>query len=109
MVLETGNLTTKRDYTDVRDIAKAYRLLIEKGKSGETYNVCTGRSISGNDILTAIQKITKTTITPKVDKNKIRPNDIKDIYGDNQKITTDTGWLPSIDLNKTLTDVINTT
>jgi GDP-4-dehydro-6-deoxy-D-mannose reductase len=104
--VNVGNLAAKRDYTDVRDIARAYRLLLEKGKSGEVYNVCSGKALSGHEILEQICSL--TTVSPKVvqDPTKMRPADNPIIYGDHSKLTQATGWQPEITLEKTLADVV---
>jgi len=101
-----GNLDAQRDYTDVRDIVRAYRLLLEKGLSGEIYNICSGTPRSGHDILAGLSQA--AGVEPKVsqDKSKLRPSDNPIIYGDHQKLTTDTGWQPEIALETTLSDVI---
>jgi len=101
-----GNLDSQRDYTDVRDIVRAYRLLLEKGRTGEIYNVCSGTPRSGHDILSGLNKA--AGVNPKIsqDKAKLRPSDTQLIYGDHQKITADTGWQPEISLETTLSDVI---
>ena len=99
-----GNLTTKRDYTDVRDIAHAYKLIaLTSNLSGSLYNICSGRSVSGNEILRLLQtKLGLENITVVVDETKIRPTDIADIYGDASKLTAETGWRPDISLEETI-------
>jgi GDP-4-dehydro-6-deoxy-D-mannose reductase len=101
-----GNLDAKRDYTDVRDIVRAYRLLIEKGKSGEIYNICSGKPLSGHDILAGLTKATGIEPGITQDKSKMRPSDTPVLYGTHDKITEDTGWQPEIALETTLADVI---
>jgi GDP-4-dehydro-6-deoxy-D-mannose reductase len=101
-----GNLDAQRDYTDVRDIVRAYRLLFEAGKSGEIYNICSGTPRSGHDILNVLQQTSGITASIKQDSDKMRPADNPVIYGDHQKITNDTGWEPTIDFAKTMSDVI---
>jgi GDP-4-dehydro-6-deoxy-D-mannose reductase len=101
-----GNLDSKRDYTDVRDIVRAYRLLIEKGRSGEIYNICSGRAISGHDILDGLMNQASIKTSAKQDKDKMRPSDTPVIYGSHDKLTSDTGWQPEISFDKTLADVI---
>jgi GDP-4-dehydro-6-deoxy-D-mannose reductase len=105
--IKVGNLTAKRDYTDVRDIVKAYILLLEKGRSGEIYNVCSGKSLSGKELLAKLLAVAMVNLTPVIDKTKIRPVDSPNIYGSHQKITQDTGWTPNIPINQTLKDVID--
>ena len=101
-----GNLDAKRDYTDVRDIARAYRLLLEHGKSGETYNICSGLSRSGNEMLELISTTSGVQATIEQDPARMRPADTPDVYGDHSKITTDTGWKPEISLETTIADVV---
>ncbi len=100
-----GNLDARRDYTDVRDIVRAYRLLIENGRPGETYNICSGKSISGHDILFGLMEATGTELTTKIDPAKLRPTDSPNIYGSFSKLANDTGWKPQISLLQTLRDV----
>jgi GDP-4-dehydro-6-deoxy-D-mannose reductase len=104
--ISVGNLDSKRDYTDVRDIVRAYRLLIEKGMSGEVYNICSGKASSGKQILSGL--LNQATIKPEItlDPSKMRPSDIPLSYGSHHKLTKDTGWQPEISLDKTLSDVI---
>ncbi len=101
-----GNLEANRDYTDVRDIVHAYRLLLEKGRSGEVYNICSGKPLSGHEILDGL--CTAAGVKPKLkqDPAKLRPSDTPLIAGSHDKISKDTGWQPGIGLDKTLTDVI---
>jgi GDP-4-dehydro-6-deoxy-D-mannose reductase len=104
--MTVGNLDAKRDYTDVRDIVRAYRLLIEKGKSGEIYNICSGNPISGHEILEGLSQAAGVESEVKQDPDKMRPSDTPVLSGNHDKITADTGWQPEIDLQTTLTDVI---
>jgi GDP-4-dehydro-6-deoxy-D-mannose reductase len=101
-----GNLDAQRDYTDVRDIARAYRLLLEKGRPGETYNVCSGTLRSGHEILAGIVKAADCEPHIKQDTTKLRSSDNPAFSGSHQKITDDTGWTPEIPLETTLADVI---
>jgi GDP-4-dehydro-6-deoxy-D-mannose reductase len=101
-----GNLDAERDYTDVRDIVKAYRLLLEKGRAGEIYNICSGTPISGHVIFEGLIKASGSNAPTDQDPNKMRPSDNPIIYGDNHKIKEATGWVPEIPLQQTLNDVI---
>ncbi len=85
--ISVGNLDAQRDYTDVRDIARAYRLLLEKGRPGETYNICSGQPVSGHDILAQILKIAHVQPEVAQDPNKMRPSDAPVIFGSHEKIT----------------------
>ena len=104
--ISAGNLKTKRDYTDVRDIVRAYRLLLEKGKPGEIYNICSGTSISGETLLNKMFEISDIQPETTVDKTKIRLTDIEDIYGSYTKLNKDTGWSPEISLDQTISDIL---
>lgn len=103
-----GNLSTKRDYTDVRDITEAYKLLaLAPTLKHGVYNVCTGRSLSGNEILEILQnELNVTNVSPIVDQSKVRPTDIADIYGDSSRLKNETGWEPKIDTAHTIHDFV---
>lgn len=106
-VVRVGNLDAKRDYTDVRDIVRAYRLLIERGKPGEIYNVCSGSTTSGHEILEGLLKNAPTDIKTEKDPSLLRPTDKPEIYGSNEKIKNDTGWEPEIPLERTLNETLD--
>jgi GDP-4-dehydro-6-deoxy-D-mannose reductase len=101
-----GNLDAQRDYTDVRDIVRAYRLLLEKGVAGETYNICSGKPVNGHDIVQGLLAAADSDAQIVEDPEKLRPSDNPVIYGDNSKIVTATGWQPEFTLDQTLHDVI---
>jgi GDP-4-dehydro-6-deoxy-D-mannose reductase len=105
-IIRVGNLDAKRDFTDVRDVVDAYIKLARKGKSGEVYNVCWGKSTSGQEILDTLINKSGFEIEVSVDPAKMRPTDIADMYGDNSKLTKVTGWKPSIELDQTLEDTL---
>lgn len=101
-----GNLDAKRDYTDVRDIARAYRLLLKKGHPGETYNICSGLSHSGHDILKGLLRASGAKPSITQDLSKMRPSDTPEIYGNPEKLASHTGWHPEISLEDSLRDAI---
>jgi GDP-4-dehydro-6-deoxy-D-mannose reductase len=106
--LLVGNLTTRRDYTDVRDVAKAYVKLISSSslKHG-IYNVCTGRSLSGEEILSKLlDELNISDTTPQVDESLFRPSDTPELYGDNSRLKTDIGWTPEISVDQTIKDFV---
>lgn len=103
--LHVGNLGAKRDMTDVRDVARAYRLLAERGEPGAVYNVCSGRSVSMRSIVDALISIAGVEATLEVDPARLRPSDMPDLVGDHGRITERTGWQPVIPLDQTLRDV----
>lgn len=106
--IQVGNIETRRDYTDVRDIARAYRMLVETEKLNYSlYNVCSDKSLSGAQILNTIKEVSRledisTTINPA----KIRPNEIMDIRGSFERLHNDTGWSPRIDIHQTIADFV---
>ncbi len=108
-VIRTGDLTTKRDYTDVRDVVRAYADLILAEQLNEPiYNICSGRSITGKtifDLMTGNMKQAKS-IRPMLDQELLRPNDPKDIYGDNSILKNQTGWEPKISIEQTIRDFV---
>lgn len=107
-VVQVGNITTRRDYTDVRDVARAYRLLAStKNLTQHIYNVCSGVSRSGEEIVAAIKDLCgKPDADVVVDQSKVRPTDPPEIYGDSSALAADTGWKAEIPLEKTLSDCI---
>lgn len=105
--LEVGNLDAKRDFTDVRDVVRGYRLLIEKGKMGEVYNIGSGKSYKMKDILDKLISFAKTEINVKVDESLFRPTDVEELLCDNKKIKEVTGWEPEFSIDKTLNDTLD--
>jgi GDP-4-dehydro-6-deoxy-D-mannose reductase len=106
-VLPVGNLETKRDFTDVRDVVKVYDLLMTKGELGEVYNIGSGVSHKIAEILDRLLSLTKVKITVEVDKSLFRPIDDPDLVCDSTKITKLTNWQPEIPLEKTLEDTLD--
>jgi GDP-4-dehydro-6-deoxy-D-mannose reductase len=106
-VIHVGNLDAKRDFTDVRDTVKAYFLALEKGKSGEVYNICTEKSWSIRSILDMLIAKSKKEIEVKVDKARLRPSDVPLLQGDCTKFRNDTGWKPVIPFEQTLEDILD--
>lgn len=105
-VVLTGNLDTFRDYTDVRDVVRAYRLLAEKGVSGERYNICSGKSISTKYIVDTLIGFSTLKISHKVDPLKKRPSDLPVIRGSYEKIKKATSWQPEIPIEISLKDLL---
>lgn len=105
-VILTGNLSAKRDFTDVRDVVRAYGLLVQHGKKGETYNIGSGNAIAIQKILDKILKLSNTKIEAKVDPEKLRPVDVKIIEADTTKVRECTGWKPEITLDTTLMETL---
>lgn len=103
----TGNLSAKRDFTDVRDIVRAYRLLGEKGISGKTYNVGRGKAVSIEYILNTAIGLSEVPIVHSIDPNRLRASDIPVIEPDVSEILRDTGWKAEIPVEKTVSDTLD--
>ncbi len=106
-ILKVGNLEVYRDFTDVRDIVMGYRLLILYGKSGEVYNIGSGKAIKIREILDILVGFSDIEITIEVDKEKLRPSDVPLVQCDNTKIQTHTGWKAINDIHLTLRDTLD--
>ncbi len=103
--MNVGNLKVKRDFSDVRDIVRAYRLIIERGTPGKVYNVGSGIAHSLEDMLTKITGFSSQEITVNVDPERIRPTDTPMICCDNTLIRTELGWEPEHDIFDTLKEM----
>lgn len=105
--ITVGNLDAKRDFTDVRDVVRAYRLLGEKGISGEIYNVGRGKAVSIGEILDCVIAMADCGISVKTDESRLRAADIPLIEPDVSKILRHTGWQAEISLEKTIGDTLD--
>jgi GDP-4-dehydro-6-deoxy-D-mannose reductase len=109
--LSIGNLGTKRDYTDVRDVVRAYAMLATAKRNHlkhSIYNVCSEKSVSGTKILALILKYCNIkNIRTEIDPSKLRPNDPLDITGSNERIRSEINWKPTIEIEKTIADFIS--
>ncbi|RMG85361.1 MAG: SDR family oxidoreductase [Chloroflexi bacterium] len=105
-IIYVGNLAPQRDFTDVRDIVRAYRLIMDKGTSGEAYNIASGKTYSAQDILDVLFQYTDVEIEVRVDESRLRPVDIPIIQGDATRLQATTGWQPEIPFEQTLKDVL---
>jgi len=102
-----GNLSARRDLTDVRDVVRAYRLLIERGAPGEIYNVCSGVDISIEEVAAMLMKLAGVQLDLVTDPSLTRPVDAPLVRGDPRKLRADTGWQPEIPLEQSLGDVLD--
>lgn len=105
--ISVGNLSAQRDFTDVRDIVRAYRLLAEKGVSGKTYNIGRGKAVSIQYILDTALSLAKVPIKIKQDPARMRASDIPIIEPDVSRIFADTGWKSEISIEKTVEDTLD--
>ncbi len=106
-VIKVGNLKSRRDFTDVRDIVKAYWLAVENCEPGEVYNISSGKATSIKDILNKLIKTSEVEIRVAKDPERMRPSDVEVLMGDSTKFRELTGWKPEIPLQKTLEDTLN--
>ncbi len=105
-VIEVGNLDAVRDFTDVRDVVRAYLLLVEKGEAGQAYNVCSGRGRSIREILDLLLAGSTARVEVRVDQERLRPSDVPAQVGDPARVRAATGWEPKIPLEQTLADLL---
>lgn len=105
-VVPVGNLTPRRDFTDVRDVVRAYRLLIEKGEPGEAYNVCSGHDIAISELADRLVAMAQREMRLEGDPSLQRPVDVPVLRGDYTRLHKATGWEPEYDLNQTLADLL---
>ncbi len=105
-VLTVGNLSAKRDFSDVRDVVRAYQAILETGIPGEPYNVCSGSAISIEEMLHILLSYSKIKIQVEVDPQKFRPADMPLLLGSPERLKRDTGWNPVYDIHRTLLDLL---
>lgn len=102
-----GNIEAQRDFTDVRDIVRAYQLITEKGQPGQAYNVASGKAYSIQYLLDTLLSYSDIEIEVRVDEARLRPVDVPVILGDYSQLNHDTGWKPTISFEGTLKDVLD--
>jgi GDP-4-dehydro-6-deoxy-D-mannose reductase len=105
--VHVGNLTPRRDVTDVRDVVRAYRMLVEHGTPGDVYNVCSGRDIAMGEIAETLVSMAETPMDLVVDPELQRLVDLPVLRGDNHRLQIATGWEQTIPLEQTLRDVLD--
>lgn len=106
-IIYAGNLKPKRDFTDVRDVARAYWLVLERCQPGEVYNICSGKAREIKEILDILLSFSKHKIEVREGPEKLRPSDIPVMQGDSAKLREKTGWKPEIPFEQTLEDLLN--
>ncbi|MCD7841417.1 MAG: GDP-mannose 4,6-dehydratase, partial [Lachnospiraceae bacterium] len=106
-VIRVGNLSAKRDFTDVRDVVRAYSLLMANGKAGETYNVGSGHAVAIQEILDKVLSLSRVPIQAETDPAKLRPVDVPIIEADTSKLRACTGWERQISLEQTLAETLD--
>lgn len=106
-VMLVGDLKAKRDFTDIRDVVRAYHLSLQKGVPGERYNICSGKTYSIKNGLDILLSMTNVKIEIKKDTKRIRPSDVSIMAGTYDKFYKQTGWKPEIPFEKTLKDLMD--
>jgi GDP-4-dehydro-6-deoxy-D-mannose reductase len=101
-----GDLTPRRDFSDVRDVVRAYRLLALRGTPGDAYNVCSGKAVSIREVADTLIAKSGRDMRVVLDPERLRPVDVPLLQGNNTKLRTDTGWEPEIPLEQTLSDLL---
>lgn len=105
-VMKVGNLQAERDFLDVRDVVRAYVLLMERGTMGETYNVCSGNTITIQSVLDRLRALSQVETQVEQDPARMRPSDIPVSVGDPFKLKQATGWEPTVPFDTTLRDTL---
>jgi GDP-4-dehydro-6-deoxy-D-mannose reductase len=105
-VIRVGNLEAIRDFTDVRDMVRAYWLAVTKARPGEVYNIATGQGIRISEMLDRVIALAHVEVRVEVDPERLRPSDVEILIGDSSKFRADTGWEPRIPFEQTLQDLL---
>jgi GDP-4-dehydro-6-deoxy-D-mannose reductase len=106
-VIRVGNIEAIRDFTDVRDMVRAYWLAVNHGKPGEVYNIATGHGIRISELLDRIIALSNVEVKIEVDPERLRPSDVEILIGDSSKFRADTGWEPRIPFEQTVSDLLD--
>src|SRR6185295_11589420 len=106
-VIRVGNVEAIRDFTDVRDMVRAYWLAVTKGTPGEVYNIASGRGIRIREMLDRLLALSRVEVKVEVDPDRLRPSDVEILIGDSSKFRADTGWEPRIPFEQTVRDLLD--
>jgi GDP-4-dehydro-6-deoxy-D-mannose reductase len=106
-VIEVGNLDARRDLTDVRDTVRAYRAIVERGRPGAVYNVCSGTAYEIRTILERLVAMSSVRVQIRVNPERYRPSDMPLLLGDPSRIKNEVGWQPECGIDKTLSDLLD--
>jgi GDP-4-dehydro-6-deoxy-D-mannose reductase len=104
--IAVGNLSARRDFTDVRDVVRAYRALVVAGEPGEVYNVCSGSDVSMREVAERLVALAGASLELEVDPELVRPVEVPVLRGDPGRLERATGWAPAHELGETLADVL---
>jgi GDP-4-dehydro-6-deoxy-D-mannose reductase len=106
-VIQVGNLSAERDYTDVRDIVRAYWAAVEDATPGEVYNICSGKAYRISSLVDMLVEMSRVKVRIEVDPSRLRPSDVPVLLGDSSKFRAATGWEPLIPFEKTMADLLD--
>lgn len=106
-VIHVGNLQAKRDFTDVRDVVRAYWLALTKGTPGECYNIASGSCVTIEEMLNLLLSMSAVQVKVEQDPARMRPSDVEILLGDASKFAGDTGWKPEIPFEQTMRDLLD--
>jgi GDP-4-dehydro-6-deoxy-D-mannose reductase len=105
--LHVGNLETRRDITDVRDVVDGYARIMDRGQTGRAYNVCSGRAWRIRDLLDELLQLATVPIAVEIDPARFRPVDVPVVQGDASRVRAEAGWTPHIEIEQTLRDTLD--
>jgi GDP-4-dehydro-6-deoxy-D-mannose reductase len=105
-VIDVGDLDSKRDWTDVRDMVRGYWLALERGKPGDVYNVGSGESRTVREMLSVLLSQSNRKVEIREDPSRLRPSDVKILWADCSKFIAQTGWQPEIPFSRTMSDLL---
>ena len=105
--ISVGNLTSARDFTHVKDACRAVRLIAEKGRAGEVYNICSGRTYTAQEVLDKLISMARVEVKVVQDPKRMRPSDTPVVCGNHKKLTEHTGWQPELNLDQVLEDALD--
>ena len=105
--LRVGDLSAERDLCDVRDVCRAYRLLLDPAVPPGTYNIASGRKVQLTGIVDLLVELAQAPISVVLDPDRLRPSDVEVVWGDATKLHEATGWNPEIPLEQTLADTLD--
>ncbi len=106
-IVEVGSLDPKRDWTDVRDMVRAYLLAVQKCAYGEVYNICSEKTVGVKEMLDMLLSMSRVKIKIRREQSRMRPSDVPILLGDCKKFKQTTGWEPQITFKKTMEDLLN--
>lgn len=105
--MSVGNLTSARDFTHVKDACRAVRLIAERGRAGEIYNICSGVTFTAQEVLDKLIAMANVDVKVVQDPERMRPSDTPVVCGNHDKLTAHTGWQPELELDEILKDALD--